>query len=385
MSIIAGQAVRGKNFWNRPYLMDDIFDEIKTGGHILLVAPKRVGKTSIMFKIQDTIDNDYIVIYINTQAAQSTNEFWEKLFEQLMEEEFANKIKNKANKFLQKLQSIKINELSIKGVKFGNSKPISYAKAFESLLKSIDNNKKLIIMLDEFSQAIENIINYEGVKQAEKLLTTHRDLRQNHQLSNKTVFIYAGSIGLESVVAKIQSSKHINDLVNIDVPPLDYHDAESFVQHLFTSNKMEIKEAEIKYILNKIEWLIPFNIQLIAQELKRLYRRSPIINPQVVDTAIENTLKHKKDFVHWLERLKSFGKNQRDFSIEILNLISINTTIEHKEIANIAKKHKLKENDAKHIINALNYDGYIQNIDDTRTYRFNSPILKTWWYRNVAN
>jgi hypothetical protein len=240
-------------------------------------------------------------------------------------------------------------------------------------------------MLDEFSQTIENIIKYESVEQAEKLLEIHRSLRQNHQISNNTVFIYAGSIGLESVVANIQSSKKINDLVNVDIPPLEYEDAKLFVKHLCVSNNMDIKKVDIEYMLDKIEWLIPFNIQLVAQELKRLYRRNPAINSEVVDNAIENVLKHKKDFIHWEERLKSFNKIEYSFSIEVLNIISNKNTIESKEIFNLADKHRMDDTTVRNIIRALKYDGYINNKKDARIYHFNSPILKTWWYRNVAN
>ncbi|MBL4660080.1 MAG: ATP-binding protein [Alcanivoracaceae bacterium] len=385
MSIIAGQAVRGDNFWDRPYLMADIFDVVESGGHILLVAPRRVGKTSLMYRIKDTVNNDYIVVYVNTQAAHSANAFWEKLFEQLMDEEFINTLKSKAKKLYKILKSIRVSEVSIKGIKFGKSKTINYAKAFETLLKSLDNDKKLIIMLDEFSQTIENIIKYQSIEEAEQLLENHRDLRQNHRLLQKTVFVYAGSIGLESVVANIQSSKHINDLVNVDVPPLEYDDAKSFALHLCSSNKMTIEEADIEYMLDKILWLIPFNIQLVAQELKRLYRREPIINSTVVDAAIENVLKHKKDFIHWQERLEIFDKIEYNFSIDVLNTLSTNGKIPSTEIFNLASKHKLEESKAKTVIHALRYDGYINNKEDARTYHFNSPILRTWWYRNVAN
>jgi len=55
------------------------------------------------------------------------------------------------------------------------------------------------------------------------------------------------------------------------------------------------------------------------------------------------------------------------------------------EIINIASKHSLDEDEAKEIIHSLVYDGYINNNDDVKIYRFNSPILKMWWYKNVAN
>lgn len=55
MAIIAGQAARGKDYWDRPFILEDIIEVIERGEHILLVAPRRVGKTSLMYRIMDTV------------------------------------------------------------------------------------------------------------------------------------------------------------------------------------------------------------------------------------------------------------------------------------------------------------------------------------------
>ncbi len=385
MSIIAGQAVRGEDFWDRPYILEDMIEVVERGEHILLVAPRRVGKTSLMYRLMDTVGDEFVVIYVNTQAAHSVNEFWEKLFDALMDEEFVATLQQKTRNFYTKIKSLRLSEANIKGVKFGEGKTVDYAKAFEELLKSYDGGKKLIIMMDEFSQTIENIIKHESMEKAEQLLEIHRELRQNHKLSQKASFIYAGSIGLESVVANMKSSKNINDLVSISVPPFEYEDAKKFVLDLCVNNGMDINESDIEYILEKIEWLIPFYIQLIVQELKRLHRRDKTINASVIDDAIEKVLGYKKVFIHWLERLEVFSKEGRAFSKEVLNTISKDMTIASSKLFNIATKHNLEAYDAQQIVHALKYDGYINNSDIEHIYRFNSPILRIWWYRNVAN
>jgi hypothetical protein len=294
-------------------------------------------------------------------------------------------IKNKAKSLYNKITSIKINEAGVNGVKFGESKTINYKEAFVNLLKSNNGDKKIIIMLDEFSQAIENIIKREGKDKAIELLELHREIRQDYKLSENTFFIYAGSIGLESVVGNINSSKLINDLTSIDVPPLEYEDAKSFTKHLCETNNIEINEENIIYMLEKIEWFIPFYIQLITQEIKKLYRNVNIIDKNTIDQSIINILKHKKEFAHWEERLNIFSKNEKKFAREILSLISSDITSKSTAFINIATKHSLNEEEAKKIIHTLKYDGYINNNENIKDYRFNSPILRIWWYENVAN
>lgn len=383
MRIQTGQVVRGDDFWDRPYLMEDIYEIIENSGHVLLVAPRRVGKTSLMRRVEDTASEAYVVVYIDVEGEETIEEFWKKVFEEMMAEKFISTLKNNAKNLYKTIKSISVTEIGLKGIKFGESASKDYQSAFSELLRSIDGDKKLIILMDEFAQAIDNIKKIEGDESAEKLLRIHRELRQNQTLSEKVIFVYAGSIGLESVVASINSSKHINDLVNINVPPLEEEDAIAFAMHLSQDSNLVISEETILHLLNKLEWYIPFYIQLIIQEVKRLYRRNPIVDNTVIDQAVEKVLSHRKDFVHWIERLKKL--EAYSFARELLSVISEEMSIDSNEIFNLATKYTVSEDEAKEVIHILKNEGYINNNEDIRIYRFNSELLRIWWYRNVAN
>jgi len=277
MAITVGQAVRNKEFWDRVDELDDIWEAIESGSHVLISAPRRVGKTSIMYKILDNPRTGYIPIYIDTESADSENEFWEKLFNTLLEENFIDKLETKAKILWSKLKNIRIKKISVTGVEFADGEMLDYKESFKKLIKNLDSDKKLIIMIDEFAQTIENIIKYEDTKNALSLLKTHRELRQDIKTSDKVKFIYAGSIGLESVVANMSATKHINDLNSVKISPLSIDEAKKFTKELSSNNHVNIESNEISYLLEKVEWLIPFYIQLIVQEVKKLQRKNPII------------------------------------------------------------------------------------------------------------
>jgi len=384
MSIIVGQAVRGENFWERVYELEDIWSAIESGSHILISAPRRVGKTSILYRIVDKPLENYIPLYIDTESADSQNEFWEKLFHALMSEEFMSKLQLLTKTYWDKLKKIKFKKISTSGVEFGDGEVVDYKEAFKRVVEDLDDDKKIIIMIDEFAQTIENIIKYEDTQNALSLLKSHRELRQDSKIAQKISFIYAGSIGLESVVAKLGATKHINDLNNIKVSPLTTQEAKAFTQKLASSNNIEIAEEEIAYLLKKVEWLIPFYIQLIVQEVKRISRREPSITEETIDKAISNSLEYRNYFENWQSKLKeAFENKEYLFAKEVLNKISSEETLTSRKIANIATKHQL--DDSREVLKALIYDGYINNNDDPKIYRFNSPILRMWWYKNVAN
>jgi AAA+ ATPase superfamily predicted ATPase len=75
MKNVVGQAVRGSDFWDRKSELAKIWQAIENGTHPLLVAPRRVGKTSIMYKILDDPKDNYAVVYVNTESSDSENEF----------------------------------------------------------------------------------------------------------------------------------------------------------------------------------------------------------------------------------------------------------------------------------------------------------------------
>ena len=386
MSFIVGQVAMGDNFYNREFELEDIWDVIQKGGHVLLSAPRRVGKTSIMRKIEDEPKDGYIVMYIDTESADGENEFWAKLYHAITEEEFVNKIQTQAQNLWESIKNIRLKKVTAAGVEFDEARVTDFEHSFKKIIESLDGNIKLIIMLDEFAQTVENIIKYEDEKNALSLLKAHHTLRMDKKRFPNINFIYAGSIGLESVVRKINGTKYINDLTGVKISPLEFEDAKNFIDELLTTQKFKMDDMQKKYFLDKIEWLIPFYIQLILDEIRKLYRQNPNLTSSMIDEAIENAIGHRNYFDHWQIKLKeAFDKNSYLFAKEVLNTICENDIIISSEIFNLITKHSLDDDDAKEIIHSLVYDGYINNNDDIKKYRFNSPILRMWWCKNVTN
>jgi predicted Ser/Thr protein kinase len=108
------------------------------------------------------------------------------------------------------------------------------------------------------------------------------------------------------------------------------------------------------------------------------------ITTNMIDRAFSRMLELRNCFEHWHTRLrKAFKGDDYSFAKELLNIISQKENINTEEIFNLAQKFNIIE-EHREIINALVYDGYINNNEDPRVYRFNSPLLKMWWWKNVA-
>ncbi|MBD3288813.1 AAA family ATPase [candidate division KSB1 bacterium] len=386
MKIQAGNAVRGKNYFRRENLEDKAWDLIESGNHILIAAPRRVGKTSLMYYLQDNPRKDYSFLFLDTEAINNTNEFYRRILNKILKTDF---IKNsqKIMTFLEKHKPT-ITKVGLDGVEFGVSEDHNYMDMTARILKSVSSeDKKLIILLDEFPQTLENIIEDESENAGRIFLQTNRELRQDKELSKNVQFIYTGSIGLENIVSKLNAVKTINDLARLKIPPLNNEEATKLIHLLLKNVDFRLTDQLIDYILEIVEWLIPFYIQLIIQELKFVSRErnSKEISRDTIDLAFDEMLDQRHHFEHWHDRLrKTLKGNDYNFIKELLNIVSENGTITSNEIYNIAVKYKL-ENTYKVLVGALVYDGYINNHDDAHVYRYNSPILRMWWRKNVAN
>lgn len=386
---IIGQAARQEDFFPRPKITSEIWSKLDKGSNLLLVAPRRVGKSSLLFNLLDKPKNNHIVVYYTSESVNNLNEFYKKLFHHVLEIlQGKQKYKAKASAFSKDFIS-RIKEIGLAdfNLTFGESS-FQYLNELNNLLSHIElGNDKLIILIDEFAQTVENIIRDSDEKSAILFLQAKREIRQAPQLAKKIQFVYAGSIGLENIVSRINGINFINDLTPIPVSPLSISESKQLIDKIIDDSNVSIEDEVIDYLLNTIEWHIPFYFQIILDEAAKILtdKNSTQLTKEVIDKSVEYALKQRIYFEHWFTRLRNAYKGSEfSFVKELLNLASDKKTIPSTEIFNLAVKYKL-ENFYTDLVNALKHDGYINNNDEPKTYRFNSPLLRQWWYNNVAN
>ncbi len=243
-------------------------------------------------------------------------------------------------------------------------------------------------MVDEFVQTVENIIQDEGDSSAINFLESVREIRINPKISNNIQFLFAGSIGLENIVAHLNATSTINDLYSFEVTPFSNSEALNYINTIpLKEEKYEFSPDHIEYLLNRLEWNIPYFINIILDEIEQICddEDSHTIDEKRIDKAFQKAIKNRSYFEYWHTRLrKAYKKNDYNFSKEILNQVAKNGFIKKNDITNIAVGLEIG-NTYKDILNSLEYDGYINNQESADRYVFNSPLLKQWWFDNVTN
>lgn len=157
-----GNEVFDDDFCNRTEELLTLKDDAVSGQNVLIYAPRRFGKTSLLKKLQQELDkdNDYKIIYMDLFSISTVDEFIQKYFDIIASslESTTDKIINLFKTILKIKPNINITIADNGEVSYGlslNKKeqnqtledvlnlPFIYAKKF---------NKKVVVIFDEFQE-----------------------------------------------------------------------------------------------------------------------------------------------------------------------------------------------------------------------------------------
>ncbi|MDR3697669.1 hypothetical protein [Mucilaginibacter sp.] len=377
---ITGDAASGQRYLRRDHINEYFWREVAKGNHILFVAPRRVGKSSIMQDLADNPMENHACIYQNIEAVKTKDEFYNRLFDLILQ--CASKT-SKAKIFVANcLAKYGIEEITKSGLKLKRN-DIDYEKELRNLIPELKNTQiNTVIFLDEFAEVI-NKLNKQGKQQdAIDILHTLRELRSNSDFKHFTL-VYAGSIGLEFVINTIDRPKLINDLHRIKTEALTRGEADQLIAQITKGATIQLSQEIIDHLKIKINHLLPYYIQLMIEQIDLIGRRTnqSEITSVIIDDAFEQVILENKNFDDWLIRLKDYHKDFFPFINEILKYTAKYDTITIQEIYNKANDPQYKrEDDYMDFVEQLLYDGYLVETDK-HVYRFISPFLQKFWLR----
>jgi hypothetical protein len=393
-STIGSPATGAAHYFERPQLSQDIRRGLDRGSNLLISAPRRIGKSSLIKHLLTQAAANEIMLYISVQSATCSNDFFEKLFKALIKN---NAIFGRLNGFQHrasaKLKSIisRFRGIYIEGgVQIDENEHIHYYTELQTLISEL-HDKKVILLLDEFPDAVANMLRYDK-KQAIEFLLQMRELRQiSTELGLQ--FILTGSSGLANVVSQLGENDLINDLEEIKVPPYSETEAKLLMQRLVLGYQadnayFQINDLTLDYILEKITWCLPYYLQIIVKSLfEEFDNTQALIEPATVDKVVAEMLTARSEyygyFEYWHKRLAhDLDKTSYQAAIVILNQLAsdqISSLVQIKALT-FAEPPNLS---IKQILNILEHDGYISQHN--KQYGFNSFLLKQWWLAHVAD
>jgi len=352
-----GSVVEGGFFTDRTEDLVKAIQIIESSNHLILISPRRYGKTSLINKAVSTLNRP--TISLNLQLVTSPSDFATELLKRVLAVYRLEKIKQFLKNF-RIAPTISINPqsntLDVSFSPTATAKPIleDVFTLIETLGKK---DKKPIVILDEFQE----------IKYIEKSLDKQlRSIIQLHQCVN---YVFMGS--QESLMREIFERKkspfyHFGTLQTLDVIP--YSDFEEFLKTGFSQINKKTASSIAKNILS-LSKQHPYYTQMLAFH----YFNALLRNKQSTMQEVFLSIVHEHDIDY--ERLWiSLNRKDRELILELIYI-----------------EKGLREGKNNQIPTSTRYSAYkrlLQNgflIQTKEGYRVEDPFFAAWIFDKREN
>ena len=84
MECVAGPPVSGDNLFGRENELRHIWERLESGNHVLMTAPRRVGKTSLMMELKREPQPEWTVVYVDVEACADAQSCIAEIVDELL-------------------------------------------------------------------------------------------------------------------------------------------------------------------------------------------------------------------------------------------------------------------------------------------------------------
>lgn len=382
-AIRAGAIATGANFWDREKEFVSMWKKISNGKNLLLRSPRRYGKSSLLKFIQQNPPDDWTICYVDVQGGKSAEDFIELILDGLIRSKECN-VCLPQYRLSQELW--KLNEAAKIEIKRQERRKIKADwKAYgHALFESMNSNgKKMLLILDEFSYLIEDIIGIDGGETVRGLTAWFYAERQ---AMKNLLFILSGSEHLPSFLEKYDIDGNIDDLESVPLALFDVPAAKAFIFLLFAKEGISVRLPEITKILALMGEPIPYFLQIFVDLLCTTCRQKGEILSEDIDLIYYQQLlgpdskRHFESVELQIERYDRYQKRGRLGAEKILNELANKEKVDRQELINVWSEKTGSVDKFDTILNLMKDDFYI--FEENGKVSFASRLIKEWWARH---
>ncbi len=390
-----GRPVRGHNFFDREREQDRLWRRLSTD-HVLLLAPRRVGKTSLLLRLADTAElNGFQAVYLSVSDVRSELAFVRRLYEAIGEREAAQAAFKRLAEGALSAVLRRTKQVAFGGVTWVLSEDArdEWQRVGEVLTRALsDLGNRWLLLVDELPLFVLTLIRLDPTgERARHFLNWFRALRQGTEDTDPLRWVLAGSIGLDTVAARLKLGDTINDLNLVTLGAFDEADADRFLEALGHTYDLPLAPEVRARLRHHAGWLIPYYLQLLFSKLRN--RCGDTGAPATVDAvdAVHAELLSPSDrayFDYWRQRLtEELGAPWDEQAIALLNAAAADDHGATRDLLRRVLDQKVPdptERDARlrFLLDVLQADGYLVEVDGR--FPFRSSLLRDFWRKRVA-
>jgi hypothetical protein len=382
---MVGAALTPEQVIGRDELVDRYWSSLEGGHSLLLLAPRRMGKTSVCTLLRARARSGFVVCSMDVEHCGSGRDFVAqtgKMANEGLERGRLHLLETLPAEAARVLKRIKLGQLA---VEVETEPPLGEALA--RLLGKLEVScreagLRLVLLWDELPLFIDKLSKRGDHGEAITLLDGLRGHRQEHA-GGSLRMVYTGSIGMFEVLDRLRvrtgyGGKPANDMKLEHVPLLDPEQARALVAALlWDMGRPGARERRFVEHVAACGEGHPYVTQWLASELWLVPPSDPL-DAGDVDRLLDRLVggdDDPLDLEHYVQRLDDLGWGQDaraildvlaprgDLGATVNELDNVLSGLDRTRIADVLKR--------------LRRDGYLTGGDGV--HRFRLQLLARWW------
>ncbi len=265
---------------------------------------------------------------------------------------------------------------------------MDYKDFAEALLEELNNdNNHWIVMVDEMPIFVLALLNDEKRQRTHDFLYWLRNLRQRY---SNVLWLYTGSIGLDTVSRREDLEGAFNNMQPFTLPPFGETEASEFLKILAQRDGFVLADTSISHILQRLGWLSPYYLEKLVDEIIPTGNDNEA-SLEDADRAFEALLSRGKQLYWsaWREHLNNnFKEPEQSLLYKTLETIAkAQDGADFNTLLGVLSRSNpdLTERQLRHTLDILESDGYLVVTNPERSrFRFLMELLRLWWLRYVV-
>jgi hypothetical protein len=384
---VIGRPVSGEDFFNRISELGRIWARIQHN-NILLLAPRRVGKTSLLRRLESDGGRGFEAVYVSVAGFGSEIEFISRLYEAVASRaRGAQAVRSALGRVWARLPRLgKLEVPVVFKAEFLAPAAQDWRVLGEELLGVLrTTEQRWLFLVDELPLFVMELLR-ESRSRARSFLTWFRECRTDQKVDDSARWLLSGSIGLDTLAVRERFTDTINDLASEVLGPFSADDADRFLVALAESHEIQLSPEVRTRILVKVGWLIPYHLQLLFSTLVDRKVTTPRILD--VDEGYQRLLEpaHKNSFDWWQQRLvDELGQPDAAHALAVLAAVARDDGGASRGVISelLASRGVLDDQHRRFLLDALESDGYL--VVNDGDYQFRSPLLRDYWCARVLS
>lgn len=381
---IAGQVVRGGDLWGRENDLIELWQKIERGS-VLLTAPRRYGKTSMMYALRDVPRPGWQVVYLNVEYVDSPAEFANELVARVLAHGVGAALVERARRVPGVMQrwfaglfeevGAGVPDVAEIRLRLREQAPADWRAAVEPFWRHLaDADSRTLVILDEFPVMVATLLDRDPAE-AIRFLHWFRALRQQGGR-----LLIGGSVNIEPLLVELGESALINDLERVRLLPFGVTKSVAFVSAVFEGENQIVPDDVPSHVVTSIGSGVPFFLQVFLDELLTEARRRCVTpNAELATEVMRDVLGARciGRFSHYLERLRHYGPSEAA-ARQTLHEVAAHETVPLARLAQIARDGGAEP---ARLLARLESDWYVERDGDL--VRFSDAFVREWWRRNA--